>query len=390
MFISTETSIIDSLELIILVFFFLLLVIVPRRIPDYRWLNICLIQRQTSNFLPFRCRSIADVEEMDCWILLRNILLLLLYTLTSFLSLLVNGLVCQISFQRRNHSSNVPLGTTYIYLLNLALADALSGLMILIQFLFCSKYFLETYSFSSYLCIGSKSIQILGYNTSTLTICVIALDRYRLVQNPFQQFHQRNTSRAIFFTWFFSGLFSASCLLSMKVQTYFHSYENFIACQILFPITLNALSTEYIRQIRIVCLIVCFHLIPFLTITILCLLTMRKITRRSIIGVQQFRTFEQSRTRSTRLLMLIVLVFTVSHLPINCIYLRDLFLVSNSASTRSIRTVKCNDSTMYLFFYWLGISSCCYNPIIYSWFNRKYRTLLCHCCRSLICCRQEE
>jgi hypothetical protein len=328
---------------------------------------------------------------MDCFILLRDILLLLLYTLTSFLSLIVNGLVCKISLQRRTNSINLPFGTTYIYLLNLAIADALSGITIPIQFLFCSKYFLETYAFSSYICILSKSIQILGYNTSTLTICVIAFDRYRLVQNPFEHYSRGKTSRLILFPWLFSVLFSMSCLVSMKVHTYFNSYEKLISCRVLFPLTIKSFSSDYIRKIRGFCLIIFFHIIPFIIMTILCSLTIRQIARRSIIGVQKFRTFEQSRTRSIKLLTIIILAFILSHLPINLIHFRDLFFSSTKISpTCSTRMNKCNDSTMYLLFYWLGISSCCHNPIIYSWFNRKYRSLLFHWCRSILYCRRSR
>ncbi len=181
--------------------------------------------------MSFVCRLITDTEhekQMDHFVLVRDVFLLLLYGLTSLLALIGNGLVCRIIFQRRNNNlisqttTNLPLSTSRIFLLNLALADALSGLTIPFQFLFCSKYFLEKYSFTSYLCVLSKSIQVLGYNTSTLTICIIAFDRYRILQYPFQQNYRRKTSRAILFSWILSGLFSASCLISMKVHTYFN------------------------------------------------------------------------------------------------------------------------------------------------------------------------
>jgi len=192
---------------------------------------------------------------MNRFVFIRDIFLLLLYTLTSLLALITNGIVCRISLQRRKNlfsqSTNLPLGTTHMFLLNLALADALSGLTIPIQFLFCSKYFLEKFSFSSYICILSKSIQILGYNTSTLTICVIAFDRYRLVQNPFQQYYRRKTCRAILLTWVLSGLFSTSCLISMKVNTYFNSSQKLISCQVLFPLKIKYFSNENIRKTRI-------------------------------------------------------------------------------------------------------------------------------------------
>jgi len=276
---------------------------------------------------------------MNRFVFIRDIFLLLLYTLTSLLALITNGFICRINLQRQKYlfsqATNLSLGTTNIFLFNLALADALSGLTIPIQFLFCSKYFLETFSFSSYICVLSKSIQILGYNTSILTICVIAFDRYKLVQNPFQQYYRRKIYRIIFLTWFLSALFSASCLISMNVDTYFNSHQKLISCQILFPLTIKSISSVYIRKIRIFCLIIFFYLLPLLILTILYILTIRMIARRSIIGVQQFQTFEQSRTRSIRLLMVIVIVFTLSHLPINILYIRDFFISSSSSSNVS-------------------------------------------------------
>jgi hypothetical protein len=372
-------------------------------ITDCSSLNICLVKKRKiiNNFhvLSFLCRLIIDIEhdqQMNRFLFIRDTFLLLLYALTSLLALIGNGFVCRISFKRRNNllsqpTTKLPLSTSSIFFLNLALADALSGLTIPIQFLFCSNYFLQKYSFSSYLCVLSKSIQILGYNASTLTICVIAFDRYRLVQYPFQQYYQRKTYRAILFTWIISGLFSATCLISMKVHTYFNSYQKLISCQILFPLPVKYLSSDYIRKIRVFCLIILFYIIPLVVITILCLLTMRTIARRSIVGVQQFRTFEQSRTRSIRLLMVIVIVFALSHLPVHFIHLRDFFISPSKVSpVRSARPNKCNDSTMYLLFYWLGISSCCHNPIIYSWFNRQFRSLVLQCCRSIIHCRRQQ
>ena len=337
---------------------------------------------------------------MNRFVLIRDIFLFLLYSLTSIFALIGNGLVCRISLQRRHHSfsqttTKIPLSTTCVFLLNLAIADALAGLTIPLQFLFCSKYFLEHYPFSSYLCVFSKTIQILAYNTSTLTICVIAFDRYRLVQNPLKQLCRRQMCRAILFTWLFSAIFAASCLFSMKVHTYFHSHQKLISCQVLFPISNRFVNSDRIRTIRVLCLIIVFYILPLLTISILCLLTMRTIARRTIIGVQQFPTFEQSRTRSIRLLMVIMFVFALSHLPVHSIHIRDFYHHSSKASTstssnRSMRIYPCNDSTIYLLFYWLGISSCCHNPIIYSWFNRQFRATTWNFCRSILLCRRTE
>lgn len=325
---------------------------------------------------------------MDQLMFFCDLVLLLLYSLTSFIALLTNGLICRWSFHRRRHifSPTIPIKNVLSYsshrfLLNLAVSDALSGLTISIQLLFCSKYLLERFTLCSYICLLTKSLQILASNSSILTVCIIAFDRYRIVQNPFQHYDRRRTYQIIVFIWLFSSLFSLMSFISLRIPIYFNSYEQLITCKILFPTTWKYLSTNQIRKIRLFCLIFLFHILPFLIITSLCLLTARLLARRRIIGVQQFRTFEQSRTRSIRLLIIILIAFTFSHLPLNFLYMRDIFLLKKDFN-------QCQYSTIYFLFYWLSISSCCHNPIIYSWFNRTYRNSIFNWYRSIIYCRR--
>lgn len=310
------------------------------------------------------------------WIFLRDTCLLLLYILTSFLALIGNGLVCRLSFQQKS-STNLPFSTSRIFLLNLAIADTLSGLTIPLQFLFCSKTLLDSFPLSSHFCVLTKSLQILAYNTSTWTICVIAFDRYRMIEDPLQQYYHRHIRRSIAFTWILSGLFASSCLMSMRVHTYFISREKLITCQVFFP----HLFSDSIRKIRVFCLMILFYIIPLIILMILCILTMRILARRTTIGVRQLPKLHQSRTRSIRLLIVIVTVFALSHLPVHILHLRDFFIRSSKPPNT------CNDTTIYLFFYWLSISSCCHNPILYSWFNRQFRMLVIDCIRTIFCCQ---
>ncbi|CAF1329388.1 unnamed protein product [Adineta steineri] len=331
---------------------------------------------------------------MNQFVTLRDIVLLSLYALTSILSLIGNAFVFRISLRRHNHmwfqsTTNFPFTTSCIFLLNLAIADTLLGLTIPVEFVFCSKYFVQNITASSYVCAGNKSMQTLAYNVSTLTICLIAYDRYRLIENPLEKYYPKKPFPVILLTWIFSGLFAATCFVSTKVNIYFNSYEKLICSQILYPLRMKYFSNDTIYKIRSLCLILLFYIIPLLIITSLCLLTIRIISRRTVIGVREFQTFKQSRTRSISLLMITIIVFTLSHSPIHFIYLRDIFHSSSKVSLgRSIQITKCQDSTMYLLFYWLSISGCCYNSIIYSWFNRKYQNLVYKCCRLIVCCER--
>ncbi|UJR37312.1 hypothetical protein I4U23_030020 [Adineta vaga] len=329
---------------------------------------------------------------MDQLIRLRDILLLVLYTLTAVFALFNNGLVFIVTFRRRHYvlsqsTVKFPLNTTRIFLFNLALADTLLSLTMLIQFLSCSKYSLENLPLSSYICISNKFIQILAYNASTFTICLIAYDRYRLIQNPLLKYYRRKLFRILLFTWILSILLSASYLISTRIQIYFVSTKHVIGCQILLPTIAKHFLNDYILRTRIFCVVMLFYIMPLFIISILCTLTIRILSRRTIIGVQRFRAFEQTRTRSSMLLLITVIIFVLSRTPIHFIHLRELFISSSSSSkiapTRSVQIDKCNDTTMYLLFYWLSLSSCCHNPIIYSWFNRRYRTLFFYCCRSM-------
>ena len=330
---------------------------------------------------------------MNALIISRDVFLLLLYTVTSVFALISNGIVFRVIFRRQHHllsqsTIHFPLSTTRILILNLALADTLLALTIPMQFISCSTYFLSHFSISSYICILNRFMQILAYNASTVTICLIAYDRYRLIQNPLSKYYESKLFRSLLSTWILSSLFSASCILSTKAQIYFASNRTFISCQILLPTMTKDFSNDYILKRRIFCAVLTFYIIPLVSVTILCVLTMRVIFRRSTVGVQRFQSFKQTRRRSLILLLMTAITFALSRTPIYLVHLHEFLIASSKIPpTRSIRAGNlCNYSTLYLLFYWLSISSCCHNPIIYNWFNRRFRLLVIDCYRSILYC----
>lgn len=322
-------------------------------------------------------RNNDSTTKSNCLIILRDLLLLVLYIVTSIFALISNALVCHINLQRRNNSLTYrvnPLSTKVccFLLFNLAFVDGLTALTVPIQITVCSRYFLNRSSLSSYICVSTKLIEILTSNTSTLTICLIALDRYYLVRNPLKHERRLRMCQSIVLTWIFSILFTASCFMSIRVPTYFNSCEKIIACEHFFPAKSEILSSDNLNTFRLTFSTIVFCFIPLMVISIVCLLTKQLLVQRSIVGARQFSTFEQSRTRSTRLLMIIIVVFAFSHLPIHSAYLQELFFSTSPQHPIWI----CSESSSYQFFYWLRISSCCYNPLIYSWFNRRFRSII--------------
>ena len=70
----------------------------------------------------------------------------------------------------------------------------------------------------------------------------------------------------------------------------------------------------------------------------------------------------KSKRRTIVMLALVVLVFSVCWLPLNLFNILSDFNVIRSSYK------------LFLIFHWFAMSSVCYNPFIYFWLNKQYRT----------------
>ena len=87
--------------------------------------------------------------------------------------------------------------------------------------------------------------------------------------------------------------------------------------------------------------------------------------------------FYKSKMRTIKMLSLSFVAFMVGWAPITMVRIIDFFIFP-------IFQKACNASFTYQLFYWLSVSSLCYNPFIYCWFDPKFRevsrTFLNCCC----------
>lgn len=70
---------------------------------------------------------------------------------------------------------------TYAYILNLALADLLVGIVLVIN---TKSFYTGTWSFGGLLCILAWVLDFSATTVSVMTIIAISVDRYLMVQNP--------------------------------------------------------------------------------------------------------------------------------------------------------------------------------------------------------------
>ena len=310
-----------------------------------------------------------------------DIFTLNLYSATFLVGVTGNLSVLRVLFlQRKKH----PLGSmsiTNIYLANLALVDLLTAITIPLQFLFCSYYLLEHFIISPHVCVALKATQVLVYNVSILTMVLIAIDRYCLINNPLQSKYKRSHPKyTLPVIYVLSILNALTCVFSMRIFHYFRSPDNVIGCQILFTHVLP-ISVNVVRQTRAGLLFIGFYVIPLLIIIPLYVLSICTIYRRPTIGQPSQLQSTKSKHRSIKILIIMLLIFALSWLPFHILNIYDLFFSNKYHTASESENHLCDASTMYNTIYWISITSCCYNPFIYSWFNKTFREYLTKCWR---------
>lgn len=168
-------------------------------------LNLTSIQASNASASIY---TISTVKNVTDWTIMA------LYLITAVLAIVGNIFVCLVIYNKKNLRSN-----TYILIVNMAVSDVIAGVMISMNFFFCSTLLLETGSFARGMCGVQKTIQILTYYVSAWTMAVIAIDRYRLVCKPLSS--KMTPKWPIILIWSASAMFVTPLLFSVRVAEFF-------------------------------------------------------------------------------------------------------------------------------------------------------------------------
>lgn len=118
-------------------------------------------------------------------------------------------------------------------------------------------------------------------------------------------------------------------------------------------------------------LIMCY-LLPLTVISVCYLLIWRRVILRKPPGVKQENTdkiIQTSKVKVVKMLMTVIVLFALSWLPLYAIFTR--IKLGGPIDSEIEETV------IYVslpFAQWLGASNSCINPVLYAYFNRKFRT----------------
>ncbi|KAK2167354.1 hypothetical protein LSH36_29g09000 [Paralvinella palmiformis] len=282
------------------------------------------------------------------------------YSVIFLVSLLANSLVCYVIAKNKRFRS-----VTYAFIANLSASD-LAITIFNIPFNLI-RYTLNDWIFGQLLCKFTNLTLMCAIYVSTFTMAAVAMDRYMVILYPLRP---RLTFAAgiwiVAVTWLLGAAMSLPFPLFARVQTIELALDSANCCRLVYPDP----EQLYDRYMTLATFIAQF-VIPISLAAVAYGQIVQKLWSRKLVGHATYRqkfNHEKTRRRTIKMLIVVVLVFVLCWLPLNLYHILTDF---HPDPERYIY-----NSATFLACHWLAMSSCCYNPFIYCWFNGHFRHVL--------------
>ncbi|CAN7939771.1 unnamed protein product, partial [Ixodes hexagonus] len=285
----------------------------------------------------------------------RDVLVIVLYALVVLVSLFGNSLVCHVVLRSRKMRSK-----TNVLIANLAVSDLL--MTTLNVPLSATRLLLDNWPFGELLCWLAPFLQATFVYVSSFTMTWIACDRYSVIVHPLRLRRLCPGQRAICAIWALAVVLSVPHGVFNRIVAVF-TYRRLVRCQVQYPtpsaqfrqwLTLATFLTQYLVPLSLTCFV-------YSRVS-------RVLWARGTLGAltkEQKASHTKAKRKSVKMLLLVVLCFAVCWLPLNTYHLVVHF--------RAVRGLDRYNSSLFIFFHWLAMSSVCYNPFIYCWLNDSFR-----------------
>ncbi|XP_004633788.1 C-C chemokine receptor type 7 [Octodon degus] len=300
-----------------------------------------------------------DVRNFKAWFLP------VMYSLICFVGLLGNGLVVltYVYFKRLKTMTDV-------YLLNLALAD----ILFLLTLPFWAYSAARSWVFGVSLCKVIFSIYKMSFFSGMLLLLCISIDRYVAIVQAVSA--HRHRARVFLVSklscvgiWVVATLLSIPEMIYSGLQTSIS--EQVQRCSLLLE------QVESLIVIQVAQMVFGF-LLPLLAMSCCYLVIVRTLL--------QARNFE--RNKAIKVIIAVVVVFTVFQLPYNGVVLAQ--TVANFNVTSSTCELSKRLNIAYDITYSLASVRCCVNPFLYAFIGVKFRNDLFKLFKDLGCLSQEQ
>ncbi|XP_021331562.2 neuropeptide Y receptor type 2 [Danio rerio] len=282
-----------------------------------------------------------------------QVILILAYSTIIFFGMTGNSLVIYVVYKFRNLHT-----VTNYFIVNLAVADLLVNTLCLPFTLMYTLY--GEWKFGQVMCYLLPYAQGLAVHVSTITLNVIALDRYRsIVYHMETKMSKDMCVVVIAITWVASAILASPLAIFREYVTFDLSPEQTIqGCAEKWP----GSSTD--GTIYSIAMFFLQYGLPLSIISFAYTRIWNKLRNHVSPGGGRSDR-HQRRQKTTKMLVAVVVVFTVSWLPFHAFQLA----VDIDSSVLEMKDFK----LLYTAFHIVAMCSTFANPILYGWMNRNYR-----------------
>ncbi|XP_013102044.1 neuropeptide SIFamide receptor isoform X2 [Stomoxys calcitrans] len=296
------------------------------------------------------------------------------YVIVFLVGLVGNSFVIAVVLRMRNMRT-----VTNYFIVNLAIADIL-------VIVFCLPATLMSNIFVPWIlgwlmCKTVPYIQGVSVAASVYSLIAVSLDRFIAIWWPLRQLSKSRARFMILCIWiiaFGTTIPWALYFDLVPAAEAFPAAPDMYLCQEVWPP-----GTSGNLYFLLAHLLACYVL-PMVLITLCYVLIWIKVSTRSIPGdtkdAQMDRMQQKSKVKVIKMLVAVVILFVLSWLPLYVIFARIKFGGEISMEESEIL------NKVTPFAQWLGSSNSCINPILYAFFNKKYRRGFAAIIKSRSCC----
>lgn len=265
---------------------------------------------------------------------------------------------------------------TNYFIVNLAFADILVLLFCLPPTLISN--IITPWIFGWVMCKAVAYVQGVSVAASVYSLAAVSLERYLAICYPFLcQITRARAKLVIVLIWM------AAIIIPIPWAVYFQlsAWEedpNILICDEMWPENRSG-SLYFLVANLLLC-----YLVPLAVITFCYVMIWMRVWNRSIPGETKgdhMRTMVQrSKVKAVKMLVVVVIIFALSWLPLYVLFSRVKLGGPRGMYEDQVIAVVAPIAQ------WLGSSNSCINPILYAFFNKKYRKGFVAILKSKTCC----
>ncbi|XP_018326607.1 neuropeptide SIFamide receptor-like [Agrilus planipennis] len=266
---------------------------------------------------------------------------------------------------------------TNFFIVNLAVADIL-------VIIFCLPATLMSNIFVPWvlgwlMCKTVPYIQGVSVAASVYSLIAVSLDRFLAIWWPLRcQITKRRARLMILLIWFIALTTTIPWAIFFDLVVIFRDAPEVQLCVEVWPDSMNG-ALYFLIANMVFC-----YILPMILITMCYVLIWIKVWNRNIPtdtkDAQMERMQQKSKVKVVKMLVAVVILFVLSWLPLYVIFARIKLGGTIEPWEEEILPIATPIAQ------WLGASNSCINPILYAYFNKKFRKGFVAIIKSRKCC----